>query len=134
MALSNFEQCEYWMELADDDLVVAKSLLKEKHLLHCGFFCHLVIEKALKAVITKNMHEQPDRIHDLQKLAKQGGLLDELSSQQLKLLDDLMPLHIEARYPEYKERIAQTLTYEICERILSETDDLLCWIKKKLEK
>jgi len=45
-----------------------------------------------------------------------------------------MPLQIEARYPEYKDRIAQTLSKEICKKLVSETEDLLCWVKKQLEK
>jgi hypothetical protein len=41
---------------------------------------------------------------------------------------------IEARYPEYKARIAKTLTDEITARIYKETGEFLCWIKEKLEK
>ena len=124
------EKVKYWLDLADDDLGAAKSLLKSKYFLHTGFLCHLTIEKALKAVITNNTNQIPPKIHDLQKLANRGGLLDKLNDQQLKFMDDLMPLQIEGRYPEYKEKISQLLTDEYCKNMIKETESLLCWIKQ----
>ena len=53
--MSIFEKYEYWLEICDDDLSVAKLLLESNKLLHCGFFCHLVVEKSLKAVIAKKI-------------------------------------------------------------------------------
>ncbi|MDR3263217.1 MAG: HEPN domain-containing protein [Clostridiales bacterium] len=47
-------------------------------------------------------------------------------------MDELNPLNIEARYPEYKEQIAKTLTPERCKAIIAKTEELLCWIKKQL--
>ena len=128
------DKVEYWLDLADDDLPVAKILLNEKKYMHAGFFCHLVAEKALKAMIASVTSEIPPYTHDLAKLAERGGILDDLSDQQNKLLKDLNPLQIEARYPEYKERVARKLTLEVAKRLYQETEDFLCWIKEKLEK
>ena len=128
------DKVEYWLDLADDDVSAAKVLLDGKKYLHAGFFCHLIAEKALKAMIASTTSEIPSKTHDLAKLAVRGGIFDDLSEQQQSLLKDLNPLQIEARYPEYKERIAQTLSYEITTRLFNETEDFLCWIKKKLEK
>jgi HEPN domain-containing protein len=125
---------EYWLELCEDDLLTAKALLNTKRLLHCGFFCHMTAEKALKAVIASVADKVPPKIHDLQKLAAHGGIFDSLSDKQLAMIDKLTPLQIEARYPEYKERIAATLTVEYCRELLNETEGFLCWIKQQLEK
>jgi len=46
-----------------------------------------------------------------------------LSEEQLSLLEELDPFIIEARYPDYKAKIAETLTAEKCERILKETEN-----------
>ena len=124
----------YWLDLCDDDLKTAKWLLEGVRLLHCGFFCHQIVEKSFKAVITSKSEEIPPKIHDLYKLAVQGGIFDELSEEQLKLLSGLTPLNIEARYPEYKEKIAQTLSKEYCANLVERTEEFLCWIKKQLEK
>jgi HEPN domain-containing protein len=132
--MTNFEKCEYWLELADDDLITAKWLLKGNRLLYCSYACHQIIEKAFKAAITKNTGEIPPKIHDLPKLADKGLLYGLLSEEQLLTLDKLKPMQIEGRYPEYKNEIFQKLTPEYCERIIEETESLLCWIKKQLEK
>jgi HEPN domain-containing protein len=125
---------EYWLELCNDDLATAKWLLEGGRLLHCGYFCHQIAEKALKAVIANDANEIPPKTHDLQRLATRGGVFDSLTDGQLALFDKLTPLQIEARYPEYKERIAGTLTAEYCKQLLSETEGFLCWIKQRLEK
>jgi len=44
-----------------------------------GFICHLVAEKALKAVIADKKDEIPPKIHDLKALAKYGGIMSSLS-------------------------------------------------------
>lgn len=44
----------YWFETAEQDWGVARNLFKFKHYAYCLFFCHLVIEKLLKAAVAKN--------------------------------------------------------------------------------
>jgi len=99
-----------------------------------GFICHLIVEKALKAGIVRISNEAPPKTHHLINLAEQAGLFDVLSEHQRKLLGELNPLNIDARYPEHKERIAQTLSAEKTARLFNETEEFLCWIKKELEK
>jgi HEPN domain-containing protein len=125
---------EYWLDLCDDDLVTARVLLNSNRLLHMGYFCHMIVEKSLKAVVASATNEIPPKIHDLQKLAVRGGVFDILTDKQLFLFDNLTPLQIEARYPEYKKRIAGTLTVDYCKHLLVETEDFLCWIKQLLGK
>ena len=125
---------KYWLNLCDDDLLTAGVLLNSKRYLHMAFFCHMIVEKALKAVITEKTNDIPPKIHDLQKLAVYGGIFDGLSEDQLALIDKLAPFQIEARYPTYKEKIAAALTKGYCMDILSKTEEFLCWIKSQLEK
>ena len=47
------KQIEYWTKGADDDLLTAEILIREKRILHGLFFCHLVIEKAIKAMLLR---------------------------------------------------------------------------------
>jgi len=122
----------YWLEMCDDDFITAKVMLDAKRLLWVGFICHIIVEKALKAVISEKTNEIPPKIHDLKTLAKRGGLMGELSDKHLDLLEKLNPLQIEARYPEYKGKISATLTTEICQKLYNETGGFLCWIKQKL--
>jgi len=70
----------------------------------------------------------------LPKIGKLGGIWDLLSDEQKQTVDNLIPLQIEARYPEYKEQVAQILTVDTCKELVEETGALLCWIKQQLGK
>ena len=129
-----FEKAAYWIELCEDDIPVAKNLYSSKDYLWMGFLCHLIAEKALKAVIANVTDDVPPKDHRLIKLAKLAQIDNELTEEQIALLAKLQPLQIEARYPSYKERIAATLTPEFCKELLKETEEFLCWIKSRLEK
>ena len=55
-----------------------------------------------------------------------------MTNEQLLFLDEMNPLNIEARYPEYKNRIAADLSEDICKEMVVKTEGLLCWIKERL--
>lgn len=113
-------QAKYWLDLAKEDLDVAQVLLTNGKLLHFGFMCHLVAEKALKAKIEHTGGTAP-KIHNLIRLAELGGILDILSEAQSELLATLNPLQIEARYPAYKQQIELILTPDKCNLIFNQT-------------
>ena len=123
---------EYWLELCDDDLNAAKAMLKSGNFLWTGFICHLIAEKALKAAIANITNEVPPKSHDLPKLADKTNIYGDMTNEYKSLLNKLTPLQIEARYPEYKEKIAAILTESYCDKLLEETEEFLCWIKGKL--
>ena len=128
------DKVEYWLELCDDDLKAAKAMLQTKNLLWTGFILHLVAEKAIKAAVASVTNEVPPKSHDLPKLASKTYVFDEIPDEYKKLLGKLTPLQIEARYPEYKEKITAMLTDEYCKKLLVQTEAFLCWTKKKLGK
>ena len=76
--------------------------------------------------------EIPPKIHDLAKLAVRAKLYDLMTEKQQDFIDDLNPLNIEARYPEYKKEAAAGLTNENCKDFIAGTEELLCWIKARL--
>jgi len=129
-----FDKVEYWLELCDDDMMVAKNLFKSKDFLWMAFLCHLVVEKSLKAIIASTTEHEPKRIHDLAKLAEQAALYNELTDEQIDFLEELTPFNIEARYPSHKEKMAIKLSHEYCKSILERTEGYLCWTKKLLGK
>jgi HEPN domain-containing protein len=128
------EKVEYWFKLADYDIETAKVMLKGGRYLYVGFMCHQSVEKALKGVIAHGSEEgdMPPKIHDLSKLAIRAKLFDLMSERQQDFIDELNPLNIEARYPEYKDEIAAGLTSENCGELLTATEEVLCWIKRQL--
>jgi len=127
------DKVNYWLELCADDIRAAKNLHTSKDYLWMGFICHLIAEKALKAAVASITDDVP-KIHHLLKLANMAQVNNDLSESQKNLLSKLMPLQIEARYPEHKARIAATLTSDYCADLLKETEEFLCWIKARLGK
>jgi len=128
------DKIEYWLGLCDDNLITAKWLLEGKRYLDAAYFCHQIAEKALKASVAFVTAEIPPKIHDLKKLAVKGGVFDDLSQRQQAYLINLEPFQIEARYPDYKEGVSKTLNDEKTKKILTETEEFLCWIKQRLGK
>jgi HEPN domain-containing protein len=128
------DHSEHWLTMADDSMEDAKWALKGNRVLLLAYSCNLTIEKALKAKFSSVTGEIPPKTHDLVKLAQRGDIYDKFNDDQLKLIEVLMPLQTEARYSEYKEMIKKSLTPESCAKLCSETEELLCFIKKTLEK
>jgi hypothetical protein len=60
-------------------------------------------------------------------------LIDDLTEKDIEILSLLNPLNIEARYPKNKDELLNSLTYERCKEIISETKRFQLWVKKKLE-
>ena len=68
------KQIDYWIKGAEDDIVTAELLIREKRTLHGLFFCHLVIEKAIKAHVVKTTGDIAPRSHNLIYLSDNIGL------------------------------------------------------------
>ena len=132
--MDNNDKVDYWVDLADYDLDSAKVMLNGGKYLYVGFMCHQTVEKVIKAVIARDCAEGeiPPKIHHLSKLASQAGIFVKMSEQQKIFIDNLNPLNIEARYPEYKQQLLSVLTDDKCKELITETEALLCWIKKQL--
>ena len=130
--MTNEDKVKYWIGLSDKDLDTAEWLIKGGHNTYTGYMCHQAIEKILKGYFTKIKVDTPPFTYDLTGLAQKTGLYDLMSDQQKDFLEDLNPLNIEARYPDYKSKIAQTMTKEVTQNILAQTKDLLQWIKQKI--
>lgn len=73
--MENIEkQIDYWMNTAFEDLETAKILITKNRFLHGLFFCHLVIEKAIKAHVVKHTKEFAPRSHNLLFLSEKTNL------------------------------------------------------------
>jgi HEPN domain-containing protein len=121
----------YWIELSEYDLNVAGALSEKGHYLYMGFMCHQSVEKMLKAVYVAKYNTVPPYIHKLDKLIEQTGLKDAMSEVQYDLIDELIPLNIQARYPAYKDAIYKLIDNVKAKDILARTGALILWLKEK---
>jgi HEPN domain-containing protein len=126
------EKIHYWINLSNNDFAVGETLKKNSHNLYAGFMCHQAVEKIFKAYYVKIKNETPPFKHDLEYLAQQSGLYDLLDEKQIAFIEVLNPLNIEARYPDYKNKIAEFLTSEKTYEIYKQTGALLQWTKEKI--
>jgi HEPN domain-containing protein len=123
---------KYWMDIAEYDLDTAKAMLSTKRYLYVGFMCHQAIEKALKGYCVYKGIEKIPYTHNLLTLAQKSEIIAELDEEQLDFIDTIQPLNIEARYPESKKRLLETLSEDRCSKILKKTEGILRWLKAKL--
>jgi len=119
----------YWFEIALDDLDSAGIMLEKNKYLQTGFYCHQALEKSLKGYHWFVNSEEPPYTHNLFKLCMDVRLYDSLNETQKNLIDTLMPLNIEARYPDDKMEILKTLGKSRIEAIYKQTGDLVRWIQ-----
>ncbi len=59
------KQIEYWIKSADDDIDTSDILISKDKILQGLFFCHLCIEKAIKAHVVRCTQLSPPKIHNL---------------------------------------------------------------------
>ena len=126
------DRVKYWMEIADYDLGTAETLYEGGRWLYVAFMCHQAIEKTLKAYWCATQPNDPPFTHNLTTLSERTERDKEMSDDQLDIIATLMPMNIQARYPEYKDQLAKMLTKENCRNIIDETKQLQEWIKNKL--
>ena len=122
---------QYWLDIANEDLAVAEDMHKTKHWLYVAFMCHQVMEKMLKAYWTFARDDNPPYTHSHVKLLDSCGLLGQMTDEQLEFIDYMVPMNIEARYPEYKQNLAAHLNEQASLVILEKTKHFKQWILQK---
>ncbi|SMD44776.1 HEPN domain-containing protein [Aquiflexum balticum DSM 16537] len=121
------KQVDYWIKGAEEDLSIADLLIKENRILHGLFFCHLVIEKAIKAHVVKTTGEVAPRSHNLIYLSEKAALIFDDDTEIF--LGILMKYQLQGRYPDYnpvKPDILKVNEY------IEKTKSLLQWLKMRL--
>ncbi len=92
------KQILYWETGADEEMLNAKIMIENHRFLAGLFFCHLCLEKILKAHVVKVTEEHPPRTHILASLADIGRIkFDELQEQ---IIYEIQTYQLEGRYPE----------------------------------
>lgn len=120
----------YWLKSAENDFEVAKSLFKNNYYLYSLFFCHLTIEKILKALVVKTTVKHAPYTHNLSELAEKSGM--ELNKDKLDFLDSLTNFNLEARYPDFKFEAYKKVDKNLAENYLNITQEIYLWIKKMI--
>ena len=127
--MSEFEKTIiYYKESADHDWEVAHQLLGLKHYSYALFFCHLTLEKLLKAIIVKNTDKAAPFSHDLVKLAELAEIPPD--KEKLSSLDEITKFNISARYDDQKLAFYKRATKEFAEEYFKITEKIYLWLKE----
>ncbi len=120
-------QIDYWIKGAEDDLLTAELLIRERRILHGLFFCHLVVEKAIKAHVVSTTKDFAPRTHNLIYLSEKIEL--KFDEETEIFLGILMKYQLQGRYPDYNPVVPDILNVN---EYLVKTKGLLRWLKEKL--
>lgn len=122
-----------WLASSRKDFCVAQGLFNLKYYPQCLFFCHLSLEKLLKAAMIKITKEYPPYIHDLRRLAECAGI--HLTEKQKQILDTISTFNIAGRYSDEKFQFYKRYNKRnFAQRYLRITEELILWLKKELHK
>lgn len=121
---------EYWATASKQDFETAEILFENKKYHHALFFCHLSIEKILKAIIVKIRQEAPPLLHDLVRLAERTRI--KLSVKQKAELAEISTFNIEARYDDYKLSFYKKANKRFSSKYVNKTKKILTWLNKYL--
>lgn len=117
---------KHWLEMAEYDLGTAEAMFRSRRYVYVIFFCHLCLEKALKACVAEFRDEFPPYTHSLSYLLEIGGLEmpDDLSDFVFTISD----LNVATRYPKDLKRFqrAQARDY------LARTREVFSWLRQRL--
>ena len=117
-----------WILQAECDLDSAKYNLKGKRLDVAAYLCHQSVEKALKALYLKT-HKELWKTHDLVKLA----MLVNASDEVIAICNDINPIYLEDRYPDFSDVIPAKKFLEGDVRgFVKKVEVLVKWIKVTL--
>ena len=106
------KQIKYWSDGAVNNVETAAILIEKGKRFEGLFFCHLALEKAIKAHVTKNTKDIPPKTHNLQRLAVLAGLV--LKEKDFEFLGEMMEFQIEGRYPDIASKMPDKRRSKSC--------------------
>ncbi|MDD1701444.1 MAG: HEPN domain-containing protein [Methanoregula sp.] len=121
-----------WFRQAQYDIGTADTLVASGRYPPVLFFCHLALEKALKALWIEKFDDAPEKTHSLVFLVE----LLELNLPD-NLVDPLLIINrlgISGRYPHNLEEVLEQYNREQTIKILDKTKEILEWLIQRSSK
>jgi len=117
-----------WVAMAEYDLETAQHMLATRRYLYVVFFCHLALEKLLKAHVTEVTQSIPAKSHDLIYLVKKGQL--DLPLSHLEFIGKINNASIPTRYPDDLQRMLSEYPKLIVRDYLKQTKEVIQWLRQ----
>jgi hypothetical protein len=123
------KQIDYWVKGAEEDILTAHLLIREKRTLPGLFFCYLAIEKMIKAHVVKRIGDEAPQNQNLIDLSETADL--EFDDSTRLFLGILMKFQFKGQHPGDDPIIPEQPKVIV---YFNETKDLLLKLKMKLQK
>ena len=121
------EKHEEWLKQADYDMDTADAMFSSGRYFYAVFMCHLSIEKSLKGLYSKKLHEVPPKTHNLIYLLNKIGKKPDKELE--KFITKLNTASVATRYPDDLAKIQSAYTEEITKEMIEKSKDVLKWVK-----
>ena len=119
-----------WVKQAEYDIDTAEQMLFAGRYLYVVFFCHLAIEKMLKAAVTERTAQPPPRTHNLILLAQLARL--SVPREHAEFIGKIGDASIVTRYPQDLSQALTEYTEPMARLYLQHSKEVLRWIKEQL--
>ncbi|MBQ8657112.1 MAG: HEPN domain-containing protein [Prevotella sp.] len=133
--MANESIAKAWFDIAEEDISAAEWMHKGGKWLYVAFECHQALEKLIKGYWSVARDDDPPLLHNHERLLMGCGLYNKLSDEQMKFLEQMHPMYIAGRYPQYKKQVASTLNEQASQYFIEQTKKFQQWILQRyLEK
>jgi HEPN domain-containing protein len=116
-----------WIVSAKYDINSARHMFETKRYIHVIFFCHLAVEKMLKAIVAESQDSHPPYSHDLYELIRLARL--DIPKPHQVLIATLNQLAIATRYPEDLDQLVKSYPKSVAEDFLKQSKAVLKWLE-----
>ncbi|HVC35583.1 MAG TPA: HEPN domain-containing protein [Chloroflexota bacterium] len=115
-----------WVDSAEYDWVTARELLTAGRYVYVVFFCHLAIEKLLKAHVAEVTNSLPPRTHDLVSLIRTAGL--DVPGRYLQFIGTISGQSVSVRFPDEIVHTVSEYPELVVREYLRQTEEVLQWL------
>ena len=122
------KETKFWLAQSNEHFKDAIYLFEGGRYSATVYCCHQALEKILKAAIVEFKNKVPSKIHQLERLAKEGGL--KLPKGWDEDLAEITRHYWKVRYPDFR-RFVYT-SKKKAEPTFKKTREVYQWILKKL--
>ena len=119
----------FWNDGSEEAWKTVQALLQSRRYLHALFFCHLTLEKLLKARYAARHNTAPPPVHNLPWLAQKAGI--PLSGDMQAHLAEITTFNISGRYEDYKNQLYKKADERYATQWITHTEELLRTIRQQ---
>jgi len=128
--MTSLENFEYWLDIAEYDLVTAQAMYDSGRWLYVAFMCQQAIEKLCKGLYNLYIDDDFPRIHNIRYILRKYAdkLPIPITEEQYRFFDSLTAFYLEGRYPEHTQKLSELVREPEAKDILAGAKEAFTWL------